>query len=102
MASDKLTKIARDSMTLIPESFRLFEIPGVRPPKDPSEWSSFLLANPNYVDGRFRSMAIIIAEDRAVLEGMDEDYQKLGGSVIRVMFSDHELLDLHNGTYWSQ
>lgn len=99
MASAGLAETTRSMLELIPDSFRLFPLRDIEPPRSPNEWSGFLLQHPRYVDGRYKAVALCLAEDRLVLEGMSDDYQKLGGALIRVMFSNEELIDIHNDVY---
>lgn len=94
----RLAEGARRGLELVADSFRLFTIPDVNPPSEPTEWSDFLRQNPQYVDHKQWATTYTIAEDRTVLEAMSEDYQRLGGTLIRVMFSDKELIQMHNET----
>ena len=82
-------------LKIIPESFRSYPLAEQEVPT-PMEWSDLLREKPEYVSALHMPAALEIASDRQIFEELPEPYQKLGGTLIRVMFTDQQLFSIHN------
>jgi len=62
------------------------------PPPKYGEWASFLEKHPQYIDGSvYYETAYHLTESRQVLNQMSQQYQELGGKLIRMKFTDEQL-----------
>jgi len=79
------------SMDLLAQSFDLFPIPEVQPPK-PQEEGSFLLQHPQYVgDGKYDAVAMLMASDRGLIDVLTPERQDLATSLIATVLSEQDL-----------
>lgn len=75
------------------KSFELYPLEDQSVPK-PNEWSDFLRTNPQYATGKDRIFAQHLAEDRTISEAMSPDHQRLAGTLIRISFTDDQLISM--------
>lgn len=87
---------------LLPEALRIHNQPDLHgeAPK-PEEMASFIMRYPQYVTEHYRTAAWVMADDRSASEELPVNYQRLAGSLIRVMLSDQELHEIAGQPYLS-
>lgn len=86
--------ITREMLGMLPDAFSLFPLQGQDQPQ-PESWADYLRENPYFANPSYKPVALEIANDRTVLETMSEEYQRLGGALVRVIFTDQELIKMH-------
>ncbi len=87
--------LALHSLDSLTQEFALF-------PKDDTtepvagQWADYLRQNPEYVDtGYYKAAARYFAEGgRQTCDGLDENRQRLAGTLIRITFDDEQLIQM--------
>lgn len=93
--SESLTADITNTLDLIAESFVLYPIPGVKIPTE-DEYHTFLVQYPNYVSSKQGAIALRAADNRNYTEGLTLAHEKLSGSLIGVLFTQDQLLEIAN------
>lgn len=85
---------AQYSVSLVSQAFDLYPLDDVEPPES-HERGAFLLRHPQYVDnGAYDSAARLMAMDRDSFSAMTPDEQDLGSSLMTVLLSEADLLEI--------
>jgi hypothetical protein len=81
---------AQRQLTTFAKGFELNPLDAVEEP-EAAEWGNFLREHPQYYTADLKITALTLAGDRKILEEMEPEYQRLGGSLIRVAFTSEQI-----------